>query len=85
MIEPLPTDLQHRIQAQLATGAFSSEEEVLREAIDSLERRQRGLNQLRQMVAAAEVDVAAGRVGVFDREGIKRDVRARLAERGITD
>ena len=37
------------------------------------------------MVAAAEEDVAAGRVGVFDRDGIKRDVRARLAERGITD
>jgi putative addiction module CopG family antidote len=79
MIEPLPADLQHRIQAQLATGAFSSEEEVLREAIESLERRQRGLNQLREMVASAEDDVAVGRVGVFDRDGIKRDVRARLA------
>jgi len=85
MIEPFPADLQHRIQAQIATGEFSNEEEVLREAIESLERRQRGLNQLRAMVVAAEEDVAAGRVGAFDRDAIKRDVRARLAAQGITD
>lgn len=82
---PLPADIQHRIQAQLATGTFASEDDVLREAMEALERRQRGLKQLREMVAVAEDDVAAGRVGTFDREDIKRAVRERLAEKGITD
>jgi len=79
MTRPLPADIQNRIDAQLASGAFKSEDDVLREAIDALARRQRGLQQLRDMIAVAEVDVAAGRVGVFDREEIKRDVRERLS------
>jgi hypothetical protein len=57
---------------------FSSNEVATRAANES-ERRRQGLNQLRQMIDAAEEDVVAGRVGVFDRDGIKRDVRARLA------
>jgi Arc/MetJ-type ribon-helix-helix transcriptional regulator len=80
---PLPADLQSRIEAQLATGEFASDVEVLREAIDALERRQRGLRELRSMVAAAEEDVLADRVGVFDREEMKRDVGVRLAEQGV--
>jgi len=82
---PLPDDIQHRIEAQLASGSYSCEEDVLREAIDALERRQRGLMQLREMVAVAEEDVAAGRVGSFDRERIKQEVRNRLADQGISD
>ena len=85
MRDSLPPDLQQRIAAQLANGGFASEEDVLREAIDALERRQRGLKQLREMVAVAEDDVAANRVGTSDRRDIKQDVRNRLAERGISD
>jgi Arc/MetJ-type ribon-helix-helix transcriptional regulator len=82
---PLSADLQQRIDAQLAAGGFATEEDVLREAMETLERRQRGLAQLREMVAEAEEDVAAGRVGTFDRDKIKREVRSRLADRGIRD
>jgi Arc/MetJ-type ribon-helix-helix transcriptional regulator len=85
MTRPLPPDIQDRIDAQLATGAFTSEEDVLRQAIEALERRQRGLEQLRELVAVAEADIDAGRVGMFDREAIKRDVRERLSQQGITD
>jgi Arc/MetJ-type ribon-helix-helix transcriptional regulator len=85
MNQSLPADIQQRIDAQLASGGFASEEDVLREALESLERRQHGLRQLREMVAVAEADVAASRVGVFDREGIKRDVRKRLADEGINE
>lgn len=85
MNQSLPPDIQQRIDAQLATGTFAKEEEVLREALDALERRQRGLTQLREMVAVAEEDVAAGRIGTFDCEDIKRDVRARLSERGVRE
>lgn len=83
MTYPLPADLQIRIQAQLASGDFTTEEEVLREAIEALERRQRGLAKLRQLVSSAHEDVVAGRIGTYDRESIKRDVRAQLSEQGI--
>lgn len=83
MTYPLPSDILSRIQAQLAGGGFDSEEQVLREAIEALERRQQGVAKLRQMIDAAQADVAAGRIGPFDREALKRDVRDRLAEQGI--
>ena len=35
------------------------------------------------MVAIAEDDVTAGKTGTFDRDDIKRDIRERLAKRGI--
>ncbi len=65
MEHSLPTDIQQRIDAQLATGAFATEVDVLRNALEALERRQTGLAQLRQMIAVAEEDVAANRVGPF--------------------
>jgi Arc/MetJ-type ribon-helix-helix transcriptional regulator len=83
MNQSLPHDIQQRIDAQIASGIFATGEDVLREALDGLERRQRGLARLREMVAAAERDIAAGRVGTFDREEIKRDVRGRLSAHGI--
>ena len=80
-----PSDIQQSIQAQLASGEFESEEEVLREAIATLESRQRGLQRLRQMVADAEGDIAAGRIGPFDAEVTKRAVRQRIERQGIID
>ena len=81
----LPPDLQDRIKAQIETGQFKNEEDVLREALDTLEKRQRGLNELREMVREADADIAAGRVGPFDAEETKRAVRERLSQQGITD
>jgi|SoiMethySBSTD1v2_1073268.scaffolds.fasta_scaffold3756206_2 Arc/MetJ-type ribon-helix-helix transcriptional regulator len=81
----LPVDIQQRVDAQLAAGAFATGEEVLRSALESLERRQTSLAKLKTMLDSAEEDVAAGRVGLFDREAIKKDVRARLSDRGITE
>lgn len=85
MAGPLSPDLQRRIDAQLASGAFATEEDVVREAIETLERRQLGLQQLRDMIAVAEEDVVSGRVGHFDRDAIKHDVRERLMREGIWD
>ena len=81
----LPPDLEERIKAQIETGQFETEEDVLREALDTLEKRQRGLQELRQMVREADDDIAAGRVGPFDAEETKRAVRQRLSQHGITD
>lgn len=81
----LPPDLQQRVRAQLESGEFETEEDVLREAMDALERRGRGLEELRQMVRQADDDLAAGRVGPFDADQTKRSVRERLSRQGITD
>ena len=57
---------------------------MLREAIDTLEKRQRGLRELRDKVSEADADIAAGRIGPFDPKETKSAVRKRLAEHGIT-
>ena len=67
----------------MESGHFGTEDDMLREAIDTLEKRQRGLAQLREMVDDAEGDIAAGRVGPFDTDETKATVRARLETRGI--
>ena len=85
MAYQFPPDIEQRIKAQLETGQFQSEDDVLREAIATLEKRQFGLNELQAMVAEADADIAAGRVGPFDAEETKRAVRERLAQNGITD
>ncbi len=85
MSHELPPDLEERIKAQIETGQFETEEDVLREALDTLEKRQRGLEEVRQMAREADDDIAAGRVGPFDAEETKRAVRQRLSQHGITD
>ena len=81
----LPPDLEDRIKAQIESGQFETEEDVLREALDTLEKRQRGLREVRQMIREADDDIAAGRVAQFDAEDTKRAVRERLRQHGITD
>lgn len=83
MTYEIPPDLAERIQAQIESGAFGSEVDVLREAMDTLEKRQRGLQELRQLTQEAEADLEAGRVGPFDAEQTKRAVREQLRQAGI--
>ena len=77
MANQLPADVDARVQAQLATGEFPSADDVLREALDALERQQ-SLQRLREMVREAEDDVAASRVGYFDADATLRAVMARV-------
>lgn len=79
-METLPADIELRIKAQVASGAFASEDEVLRQAMDVLERRQNSLNELREMVQEADADIAAGQVGEFDVEHTMQVIQQRLAE-----
>jgi Arc/MetJ-type ribon-helix-helix transcriptional regulator len=78
MAYQIPPDVDARIQAHLATGDFPSADAVLREALDTLERRQQSMKRLQDMVRDAEEDVAAGRVGYFDAEATMRAVMARV-------
>ncbi len=78
-----PPDLEERVRAQLESGQFSTEDDVLREAIDTLEKRQLGLRELRDMVREADANIAAGRVGPFVADETKAAVRQRLTAAGI--
>lgn len=80
-----PTDIEERIRAQIATGTFETEDDVLREAIETLERRQQNRSRLRDMVREADEDIAAERVGPFHAEATKAAVRERLEAHGIRD
>ena len=80
-----PSDIEQRVRAQIESGQFDTEDDVLREAIDTLEQRQRGLRELREMVREADEDLAAGRVGPFDADATKIAVRKRLEQHGITN
>ena len=82
---PFPTDIYQRVRAQIETGLFESEDDVIREAIDTLEKRQRGLERIRAMVREADLDIAAGRIAPFDADESKRIVRQRLADYGIRE
>jgi Arc/MetJ-type ribon-helix-helix transcriptional regulator len=81
----LPADIAAQVQAHLATGQFASEEQVLREALSTLERRQRSMAYLKELLRVAEDDVAAGRLAPFDRDELKREVRAKLAAQGVAE
>ncbi len=85
MSHQIPADLEPRIQAQLRDGEFQTPEDVLRAAMDTLERRQQGLQEIRQMVQEADADLAAGRAGPFDADHTKRVVREQLRQRGVVD
>ena len=82
---PFPTDIYKRVRAQIETGLFESEGDVIREAIDSLEKRQHGLEKIRVMVREADLDIVAGRIAPFDAEESKRIVRQRLADHDIRE
>jgi len=81
----LPPDVEQRIRAQIASGDFQSEEDVVREALNTLEKRQQGLGELRRMIGEAEEDIAVGRVGPFDTASTKQAVRERLRDHGVSD
>ena len=85
MAYEFPPDIEQRVKAQIKSGQFQTVDDVIREAMNTLEKRQRGLTELRDMVREAEEDIEAGRVGPFDGEETKRAVRERLAQHGVTD
>jgi putative addiction module CopG family antidote len=57
-----PTDLRQRIEAQIATGEYANENDVLRDAIRALEREKQDIAAIR----AGIEDMEAGRYRAFD-------------------
>ncbi len=72
-----PPDVRALVDAHLASGQFSSEDAILREALGALERRRRGLDELRQMIAEADDDIDSGRVGEFDIDATMARIESR--------
>ena len=88
MAYQFPPDVEELIKAQLETGEYESEDDVIRDAHQALEeycRYQRELTDLKDKLRVAEEQSQRGQTGPFDAEETKRQVRERLAEQGITD
>ncbi|REK11918.1 MAG: hypothetical protein DWQ37_12915 [Planctomycetota bacterium] len=88
MADQFPPDVEERIKAQLATGQYASEADVIRDALQALEdyrRYQRELSDLKAKLRQAEEESRQGQSAPFDAEATKRAVRQRLAQQGITD
>ena len=79
----IPSDISRRINTLVAGGVFQNEDEVLREALASLEHRLSVTERLRRDVQQVDDDIAAGRVAEFDAEKTKLAVRERLVSFGI--
>jgi len=79
----LPKELQDFVEHAVKSGRFSDEQEVLREALETLktqeEFRQFQLSKLRQKLEEGLADLEAGRMAEWNGDEIKRKGRALLA------
>jgi antitoxin ParD1/3/4 len=55
-------ELEQFIQAQLASGRFTSADDVINEAFKLLQEREQRLEELRQKIAVGTEQIAAGQV-----------------------
>ena len=82
---PFPADIRARIELQIRSGLFSSEDEVLRKAMGILEANQNAFREARDSVEVAEMEIAIGKVARFSLQTTKDAVRERLSSHGIDD
>jgi Arc/MetJ-type ribon-helix-helix transcriptional regulator len=81
----IPTDISERLEACLAGGSYRSEDEVLREALDALDEREREkLKRWQEGNAAALEQSQQGHSKPLDDEAVLSRLRQRLAAEGIT-
>jgi antitoxin ParD1/3/4 len=78
----LPPDLEEFVANQVASGAYSTQGEIVREALMLLRERQR-LRELRLLDLRKEIQLGLeqserGETGPWDVEEIKAEVRKRL-------
>jgi antitoxin ParD1/3/4 len=83
----LPPDLEEFVANQVASGAYSTQGEIVREALMLLRERQR-LRELRLLDLRKEIQLGLeqserGEAGPWDVEEIKAEVRKRLGFVGV--
>ena len=80
----LPPDIDQRVKACMTGGAYQNEEEVLRDAMDALERQQQ--EKLRTWHERNEIAIQQSRQGLskpLDDEAVLARLRQRLEAEGI--
>lgn len=89
MAYQLPTDVDQRIKAYLASGEYATEDDVLRDAIRALDARSKAYEderirfqrELQESIEQAE----RGESKPMDPAALKREIRQELAEEGIAE
>ncbi|MBP90592.1 MAG: hypothetical protein CMJ64_28435 [Planctomycetaceae bacterium] len=81
----LPPDLQTRIELQLSNGSYQNEEEVLREALDALERDQTNSRRWHERNELAIEQSRQEMSKPIDDEAVLERLRQRVAKEGIGD
>lgn len=70
------------IEAQVSRGRFNNDSEVIRAGLRLLEDEEAKMKQLRELIAAGDADLAAGRtISVDDPEAFAADIIKRGQER----
>lgn len=86
MPNEIPLDIRDRLQARLVTGAYQSEAEVLRDALDALDcGEQDKLLRWNERNRLAAQQSRQGLSKPLDDEHVIARLRARLASEGIID
>lgn len=81
-----PSDIQTRLDAFMQGGAFQSEDDVIRGAIDALEQIEaEKLKRWHERNRLAEEQAAKGLARPLDEERVLSRLRERLAKDGIVE
>lgn len=86
-----PADIRDRLQAQIVSGGYASEEEVIRDALDALEAaddikiEEDKLFRWTELNRLAELQSQQGQTKPLDDERFLSRIRERLEKEGIID
>ena len=78
-----PPDIDQRVKARMTDGAYQSEDDVLREAMDALEQREQ--DKLHRWQERNQLAMEQSRLGLskpLDLEAVLGRVEQRLAQQG---
>lgn len=84
MAYELPTDIRERLKARLEEGAYQSEDEVLRDAMDALDQRE--LDRVTRWNERNQLAIEQSQQGLskpLDDDQVLNRLRERLAKEGI--
>jgi Arc/MetJ-type ribon-helix-helix transcriptional regulator len=84
MAYEIPTDIRERVKARLDEGAYQSEDEVLRDAMDALEQRE--LDRVTRWNERNQLAIEQSQQGLskpLDDGQVLTRLRERLAKEGI--
>ena len=81
----IPADLQPFVEAEMSTGRFENEGQLVAKSLELYREMKQRQDQLRTQVRQSLEEAARGEVEEFDVEAIVARGRERLAREGLTD